>query len=325
MKTILTLAAIIFLTTLVFAQDETSTNPPPGFATRADYLKSLTSEKKMLEAYHAGLISKDEAGQLLENFGDKSSMDTYGKVVDQDGNPVAGALVRAGLETEFGDPKEHDTKTDDQGRFQLLGLRGTGLDIDPEKEGYYFDFKLPCSTRPEVYVPDPNNPLIITMWKLRGAEPMIHSELDSRIPYDGTTAAFDLTTLQKSTNGNLKITLLRSPLKIRRGRQKFDWDVKIEITNGVLQADSSPYPYWAHESGYQSTFVTSMRSNNIAWKRELKQDFYIKDGKGKYGRLLIDLSTDSVRPDTGIGIETWFNPSGSQNLEVDPSKQINQR
>lgn len=301
--------------------------PPPGFATREDYLKSFTSEKDILDAYHAGLINKDESmlamGALEDKEEDKASMDTYGKAVDQDGQPVAGVKVLGRLELGIGEYKDYHAETDSQGLFQFVGSHGSGLILHFQKQGYDFDGNL-LPERPKNYLPDPNTPLMITMWKLRGAEPLMHRELESRIPYDGTSAVFNLTTAQKSTNGNLKITLLRSPLKIRRGVDKYDWNVKIEMTNGVLLAESSPYPYWAPEGGYQPAFVTGMSSNSVAWDRELKQDFYIKDGQGKYGRVFIDLFTDATRPDTGIKIQTWLNPSGSQNLEFDPSKQINQ-
>jgi len=163
------------------------------------------------------------------------------------------------------------------------------------------------------------------MWKLHGAEPLTHTELESRVPYDGTSAAFNLATGQKTTNGDLEITLLRSQMKIRRGQDKYDWTVKITVVNGGLIADNSPYPYWAPENGYQSSFETGMRSNSVPWSPELKQNFYIKNEQGKYGRIFIDLFTDATRPDTGIKIQTWFNPSGSQNLEIDLKKVTNVR
>jgi len=111
---VLTFAVTGFLAALASAQGQTSTNLPSiphGFATRADYLKSLTKEKNILDAYHAGQISKDEAALALSALGNGKSMDTYGKVVDQDGEPVVGAKVRAALEreTSLTDDKEYDT------------------------------------------------------------------------------------------------------------------------------------------------------------------------------------------------------------------------
>ncbi|MGD0615759.1 MAG: hypothetical protein ABSA69_10005, partial [Verrucomicrobiota bacterium] len=70
----------------------------------------------------------------------------------------------------------------------------------------------------------------------------------------------------------------------------------------------------------QPYFEASMSSNAVPWQSTLAQTFYIKDPQGRYGRLFIDLSTNSKRPDTGVTVEAWINPSGSQNLEYDSAR-----
>lgn len=311
---------------------QNQTNVPPGFASHEAYVQSLTNEADVEKAAHSGFLSEEELRSLAVAAENRHSIGIYGKVIDQDGNPMAGVDVTGSvsrIQGWFGEEKweDHATHTDANGLFQFSGLTGADWNVSVKKDGYIIDYTRGCSGPSggaDGSQTNPNNRIILTMYKQHGAEPMTYREIESRVPYDGTTASFNLTADQKSTNGDLKITLLRSPLKIRRGLDKYDWNVKIEMTNGGLQTESSPYPYWAPESGYQSAFVTGMSSNNVAWNRELKQNFYIKDGQGKYGRLLIDLFTDAVRPDTGIKIQTWFNPSGSRNLEFDPAKQINQ-
>lgn len=299
-----------------------STNPPPpGFATRWDYVKSFTNENDILNAYHAGLINYDEDILAMGRLGNTASVDTYGKVVDQNGQPIVGVDVRGRVERGIGDYEDHNTETDAQGLFHFLGLHGQGLILDFQKKGYDFDERwLP--ERPSDYLPDSNSPLVFTMWKVRGAEPIIHNQFESRVPYNGTSAIFNLMTGKKTADGDLKITLSRSPLNIHRGRDKYDWTAKIELINGGLIVENDQYPYWAPETGYQSVFEASMSSNNVPWSAELRQNFYIKNAQNQYGRLFIDLFTDSMRPNTGITVETWINPSGSQNLEFDPRKQI---
>jgi hypothetical protein len=120
----------------------------------------------------------------------------------------------------------------------------------------------------------------------------------------------------------LQITLLRSQLKIHRGQDKYNWTATIKMVNGGLVEENDPYPYLAPTNGYQSAFETGMSSNTVPWSPELIRNFYITNSQGHYGRLLVDLSTDSMRPDTGITVQTWINPSGSQNLEFDPNKEI---
>jgi RHS repeat-associated protein len=111
-----------------------------------------------------------------------------------------------------------------------------------QKEGYDFDERL-LPERPNNYLPDSNNPVVITMWKPQGAEPIIHTVLESRVPYNGTSAIFNLMTGKKAADGDLKITLSRFPLKIHRGRSKYDWKVEIETINGGLIEENDPYPY----------------------------------------------------------------------------------
>ena len=61
------------------------------------------------------------------------------------------------------------TKTDSQGCFHFLHIRGAGIGILPQKEGYFYNQRL-LSGRPKDYSPDPSNPLIFTMWKIHGPE-----------------------------------------------------------------------------------------------------------------------------------------------------------
>jgi len=91
--------------------------PPPGFATRWDYVKSFVNEKDILDAYHAGLINKDESILAMSRLGNAASVDTYGKVVDQSGQPITGVKVRGGVKVGIGDYEDHNTETDAQGQF----------------------------------------------------------------------------------------------------------------------------------------------------------------------------------------------------------------
>jgi hypothetical protein len=259
------------------------------------------------------------------------SLDIYGKVVDQNGELVIGAKVEGGITSAkdflHTSSEVHYTITDSNGCFKFLGLRGIGIGIRPQKEGYEFSFssthslQLP-SERHGDNRPDRNNPVVFTVWKLKGPEPMRHTEFRTRIPYDGTTAVFDLTNGKKNPNGILQITLLRNPLNVRRGKDHFDWTFKIEIPAGGLLTENDSYPNWAPDNGYQAIFLKTVNATDSPWQARFIQNFYFKDAAGNYGRLFVDVTTDSDTADTGMRIESWVNPSGSQNLEFDPAKRI---
>jgi hypothetical protein len=347
MKTILTLAFASFLAVLTLAQGQPSASemdpdiaeifsnappPPAGFATPMDYLKSFTKEEDILDAYHAGKLSKEEAMLALESLGDKVSMDTYGKVVDQDGQPVVGASVQGYVDLSSGDSEEHDTKTDVQGQFRFLGLHGQGLGIRLQKEGYEYGYRIPYQ-RPGNYLPDPNDPVVITMWKLHGAEPMVHVKIQSSVSCDGTANRFDLLTTKmngtetdihaSNNNGDLVVKLTRNPLSIdSRNRDKpFNWSLTLAITNGGLEEITNIYPNEAPVEGYQPTITLNFPTNMVGWKNEINNSYYFKSGQ-VYGRMTLYIDASRPSPPTYFNAEIYANPNGSRNLEFDSSKEI---
>jgi hypothetical protein len=337
MKTILTLAVASFLAVLTLAQGQPSASemdpdiaemlstnaPPPGFATRLDYIKSFKSEKDIIDAYHSGKINHDEAMLALSmdsvSPDDKSPMDTYGKVVDQDGQPVAGATVHGYLEFEDKDKEDkHDTTTDALGNFNFLGLHAKGLTLVVEKVGYEGSYR----GRPSGYVPDPNNPVVLQMWKLKGAEPMNHATLHAYIPCDGAVTRFDLLTGKKNPNGGLFVSLTRNPLSIIKGKA-FDWTLTLQITNGGFQAITNIYPNEAPADGYQSNMIFHYEANSTNWTPQIQPQLYFKGENGQvYGRMTLKVMADFQPPPTLFDAEIYANPNGSRNLEFDGSREI---
>jgi len=354
MKTILLFAVAVFLAALAMAcrpsapvmnpeiaEMLTTNAPPPGFATRLDYIKSFTSYAEIDKAYRSGKISKEEAmlADMINRVGpnDKSPMDAYGKVIDQNGQPVAGAKVHGYLSFESPDIREeHDTKTDAQGRFRFLGLHGKDLGIVPEKEGYEYNRNMGFAVlRPKNYLPDPNHPLIFTMWKLHGGEPMWHSDTMG-VPSnyyilkpngDALWSCRDAKYIgERKTPGkhhyDLEVSLKREePIrKDNYGHRVCNWSATIEIENGGLIeiATNNPYPYEAPLDGYQQSILLNFPTNMTGWSDKFEKRFYFKSENEKaYGRMTIKLDNEGW-----FHGDIYINPSGSRNLEFDPSKQI---
>ncbi|HTQ29690.1 MAG TPA: hypothetical protein VMI53_00630, partial [Opitutaceae bacterium] len=215
--------------------------------------------------------------------------------------------------------------TDQNGEFQFTGFHASRLAVAVTKEGYEMGRAAGVYTAPnEQDKTSAMERAIFHMWKLKGAEPMVHTAFDSRVPYNGQTTAFDIFTGRKSKDGDLKIALTRHPLQIRRGKDHFDWNVQIQVVGGGLIETSDLYPNEAPESGYQPTFDFSVAKDASNWTQKLTKTYYIHTIDGDYGRINIDLAVDSERPQgTGISFEVWLNPnSGDRNLEFDPSKEI---
>jgi hypothetical protein len=281
---------------------------------------SLASKYK---DYLAGKINKIEMMQAVITEKNMQNQDFYGKVVDQYGNPVVGAIVKGNVmkdSLETSKEETHTTQTDSDGLFQFTGLHGLSLGMAPSKAGYEWGARNEGYQASVGGKSSPTDRAILTMWKLRGAEPIRYVSCESRIASDGTPTKFDLATGKENPNGELQVTLLRSPLQVRRSGQKFDWEIKIEILHGGIVTENDPYPYLAPEGGYQPSFQFNMSSNNVPWDSTITQNFYIKNSQGQFGRMQLEVYS-SVTP-AGIKFDLWINPSGSQNLEFDPAKQV---
>jgi hypothetical protein len=125
----------------------------------------------------------------------------YGRVVDQYSSPVPGAAINGTIQVNDGTRVGADKismVTDANGIFTVSGYKGKALGIWVTKPGYVmattntrFVYSLlwPASDR---YIPDANNPAVIKMWKLQGAEPLVNINQDFKLPYTNAPINFDL-------------------------------------------------------------------------------------------------------------------------------------
>jgi len=305
------------------------TNPPPTVssaptATNQDRNVLLATIEK---AYRQGLMDKGEYIQKILDVENLKSLDFYGKVVDQHGQPVVGAKVSGSVLINVGlahsGHKDYFTETDSQGEFQFVGIHGMKIGIWLEKTGYRFDSNLYVQRPPNWESHDPKNRVVFKMWKLKGPEPMVHSKINSAIPVDGTTVNFDLLTGKKaSTGGDLTVKLLRNPINIVPGKS-FDWSFTLEIHNGGFAEIADLYPNEAPADGYQSFIETNIPADMKNWRSNLTHSYYFNCRDGKvYGRMTVEFWAGAQGPVTGFFADIYVNPSGSRNLEYDRAKEI---
>ncbi len=257
---------------------------------------------------------------MAKNF---RRIDLYGKVVDQNGQPIAGVQVKGSIVLAVSlvssENKDVVTVTDASGRFQFVDLHGIGFGVMLQKSGYEFNGKPNWSADSEGA---PERPVVSTMWKLQGAEPMVHSKIHDYIPCDGTEIHYDLSTGKKvSTGGGLVVKFTRDPVDIQRGKP-FEWTLTLEVAGGGLVEMHDPYPYEAPADGYEETVTITTGPEPKTYTDSTNKNYYYKSADGKYGRLNIELQADFQPPPTSFDASIYFNPSGSRNLEYDPAKQI---
>jgi hypothetical protein len=197
---------------------------------------------------------------------------------------------------------------------------------------------LPSAQRPENYLVDSNNPLILTMWKLHGPEPMKHVQIMSFVLNDGSVKRFDLLTSRVETvlyddqiktamhseTGELMVKLTRDPLNTDR-RKPFNWSVTFAITNGGLEDVTNIYSNEAPLQGYQPAVTLNFPTNMVGWRPDFGRAYYFKSQGGQvYGRIAIHVSTGRGRI-SSFDAEIYANPGGSRNLEYDSKKDIGLR
>jgi hypothetical protein len=308
---------------------QTTTNMPPlplGFASRADYVKSFTNEDDAMRAYQNGLIDKGEAMVAHFQIENLKSKDFYGRVIDQYGQPVTNADVIGNIALEHGwsAPEKFEmykTQTDAEGLFQFTGLHGAKLGVVPSKPGYELGGHGEGYKGSVGQQSSPTDRVTFNMWKLHGAEPMVHPNIHAYIPCDGSIAKFNLITGKQDPNGELIVSLTRNPVNIDRSKP-FNWSVTLEIQNGGLQEITNIYPNEAPVEGYQPIITLDFQTNLVGWQPQFNRAYYFKSQHGQvYGRMTINIMANFQPPPTLFDVEIYANPAGSRNLEFDYKKQ----
>ncbi|MEO6993558.1 MAG: carboxypeptidase-like regulatory domain-containing protein [Lacunisphaera sp.] len=277
---------------------------------------------------------REQMREILSKFNDKE-IEFYGKVVDQTGTPIPNVNVTGSVIYNNGvssGVQEKHTVTDAAGLFSFSGMRGRTFDYHLEKTGYEtmpegdaFDYTelVPEAKR---HHPDPKNPVVLKMWKLQGAEPMIHMGKDFKIPPDGTPIRIDLTTGKRVTQGGDLIITLRHEILAPGAEPKrgFDWNAQIAASEGGIVETTQRLMYLAPEKGYTPALAVDMPANKSGWQPGVDSNFYLQSRGQIYSRVMMHLNAN---PDQERGsylsLTWWLNPKpGSRNLEFDPAKVV---
>lgn len=284
------------------------------------------------EKYKKGEIDKGQMMQSVWEANDHTRQDLYGKVIDQDGQPVAGVDV-TGISERLNDKDiRYKTQTDVNGLFQFTGLHGYRLGAEVSKAGYEMDYRW------GIFKPSdqssPTNRVIYTMWKEHGPEPMLHVQIQSPVLNGDEGKRFDLLKSKMETlwdvdeirvcmkfaTGDLTVTVNCDPSTTNR-HQPFNWSCSLAITNGGLCETTNIYPYQAPADGYESVVKMDFPTNMANWKNECRRTYYFTSNHGQaYGRMALHLSAGSKF--ALFQAEIYVNPAGSRNLEFDSAKQI---
>ncbi|MGA3143811.1 MAG: hypothetical protein ABSF10_12445 [Verrucomicrobiota bacterium] len=257
----------------------------------------------------------------------------YGRVVDQEGNGIAGVKIlmhvrQWHLDTtvdRWGNkfPK-FERVTDLSGNFSLEDTTGDSLSIESvSKEGYRLSPKAPnifgygSGNVPAPFHPDPQNPVIIQMWKLGEPANLISHRTLFGFEPDGRIYTLDLIADQKiasgNVNGDLRVQFQRQ--SILKPKEKYPWALEISAVDGGLAETTDEFEYVAPENGYQPKI--SFQTNSISPKAmpDITRDYYFTSRNGQvYGVVSMQFFSD-YNGQSAILVNSRVNPNGSRNLQ----------
>jgi hypothetical protein len=256
----------------------------------------------------------------------------YGRVVDQDDQPIPGAAVRfVWNDTSPRGTSQTETMSDATGRFSLLDQKGKGLSVYVTKDGYHTSvgkggqsFEYAAFFEGHYHRPDPENPVTFRLVKKLDAEPLIARRISERTSYD-RPSYYDLErgtlTPQPAADGGLKLTLERS--ESPQG-QRFDWKWKVEAVNGALLETKDEFAQMAPEEGYVPSWETSQAANAQDFRKNGRARFYVRSADNHFARVDVELVHPNLRSlGPRLTVNSFLNPSGSRNLEFDSAKTVN--
>ena len=188
------------------------------------------------------------AGKILASW--QAPIEFYGKVVDENSNPVVGAEISFHwMEIPANDgSRSFNTESDSEGLFSLRGALGPSLSLSVSKAGYYTSRSTPNGFRyalgNETFHPDPQNPVVFHLLKKGKGESLIAMKRNYRVPRDGTPVSIDLATGAFSTGetGNLVVQCWTDDQGKRSG-QKYDWHCLVTIPGGGLVLSDEEFAF----------------------------------------------------------------------------------
>jgi hypothetical protein len=265
--------------------------------------------------------------EVLSTYNDEP-VAFYGKLEDQFGNPAPNVIVDFRVRVINGvqsTTERGQVASDAAGLFTISGYRGQDLSLNPKKQGYALASTNGWANYSHLFPeeerlhPDPANPVVIKMWKLQGAEPLVGINQHYKLSYyTGAPIYFDLLTGKVvPSGGDIRITVSKESRSVTNSGEF--WNVSVEAVNGGLidSTGQERIAYWAPAGGYQPvahlTFPTSVAG--------LSRSFFVMSRSGQvYSKVRISFRIhEEADGFMNVAFSGVANGNGCRNWEGDPS------
>ena len=255
----------------------------------------------------------------------------YGKVIDQNGDPVPGATINYTALDKFNAPgSQYQGKADANGDFSISGIGGAALSVGVRKEGYYmidgksasaFAYGVgPDSTRGEP--PTRNNPAIFVLQKAGIREPLIPLSTGGiKVPKNGIPVGIDLATGERTSASSncLRVEVWTQSQQLNAAAP-YHWQCRVSVPGGGLVERKDQFEFEAPLVGYRQFDEIIMLANDPSWKKRFTKSYFARFPSGNYARIRFEFTSGG---DHFFLVESYLNPrSGSRNLEFDPRNVV---
>ena len=293
--------------------------------TSASIPNSASVPKTGMELYsqiRSNLLSPERKARL-EQFQEawRTPIKFYGKVVDENTNPVAGVHIDFDCnDTSPTGTSNYHTESDGNGMFSIKGIQGLLLAVNVSKEGYYsylrFATNFIYAGANVNFVPDQYNPVIFHLRKKGVGEKLIGVKQNYQVARDGTPLGIDLTTGKASAggSGNLVVQCWTDDQGKSSG-QKYAWHCVVTVPGGGLALSDEAFAFEAPKTGYVPSAEIKMPADRPDWRNDVDLRFFCRLADGRYGWMTFSMIAGGHH---FCMIDSWLNPSGSRNLEPGP-------
>lgn len=305
----------------------------------ASVQRALASEppvKDSLSKEHLEKSGQNRSQSKLERMKEllrrdhNTPIDFWGKVIDQNENPVSGARAEITVDGAMG-KKKYVSYTDKDGLFELLSKRGARIRIKVFSKGYaptsnskmgshvsartiYYATKVMPAYAP----PTRDNPQVFMLRKKNPIANLDHAQ-KKRVSISKTGAPQKIGLKIKGKIIEVEVRCWSS-CPIPFTYDKYDWRAEIQITNGKLLPYNSMNSFQAPQieaplHGYQKVFQVDMpKDTDKTWKagNVRQRDFWIQFDDGTYAKAHIEINTGRKHY---VNTEVWYNLDGINNFE----------
>ncbi len=247
----------------------------------------------------------------------------FGRVVDQDGRPLGGAIVRykvqrAGNYLESGvienTGKKGEIIAGANGRFEIQDVKGLTLAIGPLEKPLYRDgAKAPRSFgfngTPQVHQPDTQNPVEFLM--IRSDTPRTKEIYNETLEFSWNKGDVRIPLGQKLGDFVLTPTRTRASEEVT----DFDWNITVRMNGAQLVVLEETSADIAPDTGFQKEFTYHGTKGDKNWHGGVQARYAFTTQDGRYGFAKFVLYAERDDLQVNGALEIRLNETGSRSLD----------